>query len=343
MADTKKIGDVLRSKREEKNFSIEDIAHKTKINLNILKSLEANDLESLPNKTYIRGFIKNYAKAISLDPDFAMEVMEETYNDHYNPAPEVTEPEELATEEKVSQEEKPVENQVVQKTKPKKKKHKQEHKQEHKQNINVEPEKEDPQQKFFDSIQNFVEKFCTKRTALTLTGVFGIVISISVVVDIVQKLQTEDHSQMAKTEVVAPKPVIKSADANLLQMEAAKKLAEKMAAPKKEEIVKEAPKKVDVVKEAPKKDAPKKEVAKKEAKLPKGKFPFKDFYQAPANLFTVKDLNEKGVVPEHILDLMDDDKERVFIKATEGDTYISYQSDDGPIKRFVLKNTHGQT
>ncbi|HEX2804515.1 MAG TPA: RodZ domain-containing protein [Sphingomicrobium sp.] len=61
------VGERLRSAREEKGFSLEDIASETRIPLRHLESLEASDWDKLPALTYTIGFAKNYANAVGLD------------------------------------------------------------------------------------------------------------------------------------------------------------------------------------------------------------------------------------------------------------------------------------
>ena len=61
------VGERLRAAREEKGFSLEDIAAETRIPLRHLESLEAADWERLPAPTYTIGFARNYANAVGLD------------------------------------------------------------------------------------------------------------------------------------------------------------------------------------------------------------------------------------------------------------------------------------
>ncbi|HET7316221.1 MAG TPA: helix-turn-helix domain-containing protein [Sphingomicrobium sp.] len=60
-------GERLRAAREEKGFSLEDVASETRIPLRHLESLEAGDWERLPAPTYTIGFAKSYASAVGLD------------------------------------------------------------------------------------------------------------------------------------------------------------------------------------------------------------------------------------------------------------------------------------
>ena len=73
------LGDYLKQKRLDKNFSLEKLSQKTKISVNILKSLEANDFENLPSAAYIKGFVTSYVKVLGLPLSEAINKMEYTY------------------------------------------------------------------------------------------------------------------------------------------------------------------------------------------------------------------------------------------------------------------------
>jgi cytoskeletal protein RodZ len=64
---TPSVGDRLRSAREAKKLSLEDIADQTRIPLRHLQNLEAGDWAALPAPTYTIGFAKSYASAVDLD------------------------------------------------------------------------------------------------------------------------------------------------------------------------------------------------------------------------------------------------------------------------------------
>lgn len=77
------IGELLRSKREEKGLNLKTISQQTKIHMGLLEHLENNDLAKLPSKTYVRGFVKSAAKILGINQEVALEVLEATYNrDH---------------------------------------------------------------------------------------------------------------------------------------------------------------------------------------------------------------------------------------------------------------------
>jgi cytoskeletal protein RodZ len=73
------LGDYLKQKRLDRNFSLEKLSQKTKISVNILKSLEANDFDHLPSAAYIKGFVTSYVKVLGLPLHEAILNMEYTY------------------------------------------------------------------------------------------------------------------------------------------------------------------------------------------------------------------------------------------------------------------------
>ncbi len=61
-------GEVLRRNRESLGIELEEISAITKINDQHLRSIEANHYDELPAPVYLRGFLKQIAKCLSLDP-----------------------------------------------------------------------------------------------------------------------------------------------------------------------------------------------------------------------------------------------------------------------------------
>ncbi len=79
------IGELLKSKREEKGLNLKTISQQTKIHMGLLEHLENNELAKLPSKTYVRGFVKSAAKILGIKQEVALEVLEATYNrEHKN-------------------------------------------------------------------------------------------------------------------------------------------------------------------------------------------------------------------------------------------------------------------
>lgn len=74
------IGELLRSKREEKGLNLKTISQQTKIHMGLLEHLENNELAKLPSKTYVRGFVKSAAKILGINQEHALNILEATYN-----------------------------------------------------------------------------------------------------------------------------------------------------------------------------------------------------------------------------------------------------------------------
>ena len=65
----KRVGEILKSQRERKELSLQDISNKTKIRLDYLEYIESGEYDKLPEEVYVVGFIRNYAESIGLNPE----------------------------------------------------------------------------------------------------------------------------------------------------------------------------------------------------------------------------------------------------------------------------------
>ncbi|MBU1247954.1 MAG: helix-turn-helix domain-containing protein [Proteobacteria bacterium] len=74
--DFKEMGQLLRQQREKLGLSIADISENTRISRSILMIFENGNTEELPHPVYAKGFIRNYAKALGLDPMECSRVLE---------------------------------------------------------------------------------------------------------------------------------------------------------------------------------------------------------------------------------------------------------------------------
>ena len=63
------IGQQLRKKRETRRISLEQASQATRIRLRYLQALEADNLELLPSKVQVRGFLRSYAQYLDLPVD----------------------------------------------------------------------------------------------------------------------------------------------------------------------------------------------------------------------------------------------------------------------------------
>ena len=66
------VGQALQTARLAKGLSASDVAKALKLSLRQVDALEADDWQSLPCNTIIRGFVRNYARLLGLDSDRLM-------------------------------------------------------------------------------------------------------------------------------------------------------------------------------------------------------------------------------------------------------------------------------
>jgi transcriptional regulator with XRE-family HTH domain len=69
------LGEILRKAREQKGLSLEEVEAITRIRRKHLEALESDDFASLPPATYVKGFVKNYATVLGLDPQQMLELL----------------------------------------------------------------------------------------------------------------------------------------------------------------------------------------------------------------------------------------------------------------------------
>jgi len=61
------LGNILRTTRESLGWSIEDVAHRTRIPQAILHQLENNDYSTFPSLTYAKSFLGRYCDYLNID------------------------------------------------------------------------------------------------------------------------------------------------------------------------------------------------------------------------------------------------------------------------------------
>jgi cytoskeletal protein RodZ len=62
------IGHILREARENKGLTLEEVQERTRINVRYLAALEDSRYDALPTSVHARGFLRNYARFLGLDP-----------------------------------------------------------------------------------------------------------------------------------------------------------------------------------------------------------------------------------------------------------------------------------
>ena len=66
------LGEQLRHAREARGLSLRELEEATRIRVKYLRALEQGDLDALPTEVQLRGFLRNYARQVGLDPESAL-------------------------------------------------------------------------------------------------------------------------------------------------------------------------------------------------------------------------------------------------------------------------------
>jgi len=76
------VGANLRAAREALGLSTQEIAGRVKFSMRQVEALESDDAANLPQGTFLRGFIRSYARMVNLDPDVLLSETE-THTEHH--------------------------------------------------------------------------------------------------------------------------------------------------------------------------------------------------------------------------------------------------------------------
>ncbi len=66
----------LKRAREDQRLTLADVADTTLINIKFLEEIERGNVSFMP-RTYVRAFVRDYAKAVGLNPDEIMKMMDD--------------------------------------------------------------------------------------------------------------------------------------------------------------------------------------------------------------------------------------------------------------------------
>ncbi len=97
------LGHILREARETKGLTLQEVQTETRISGRYLEALENGDYDRLPTPVHVRGFLRNYARFLGLDPQPLLDRYEygqgkrpkkksETFTDQQPLAPALKEP-----------------------------------------------------------------------------------------------------------------------------------------------------------------------------------------------------------------------------------------------------------
>jgi cytoskeletal protein RodZ len=283
------LGDYLKQKRLDKNYSLEKLSQKTKISVNILKCLEANDYGHLPSAAYIKGFVSSYAKVLGLSLDETIAKMEYTYlNILGKPFPHLNHTKAMTVQPSVksAQDLEPSPHEVI------------------------------------ESSDSIIENTKSALPVVILAVVIILFIGgYKLVSSIVENEVTGN-----KNSDLGPK--IESSSA-LVKQPVQVKPADKVEADSATDKPADSSTTVETPKEEPK-------------ALPEFErnFPNIDFKKVKGKLFQVKteapENDDETLIPKAIKDGINSSLQNVYIRASEGNTWLSYKIDNNPIVSVII-------
>lgn len=291
------LGDYLKQKRLDKNFSLEKLSQKTKISVNILKSLEANDLDHLPSAAYIKGFVTSYVKVLGLPLDEAISKMEYTYlNILGKPFPHLNHTKGMPAATAVHREMKP-----------------------------AAPGGEPSPHEVIESSDSIIEN---TKSALPIVILATVILVFIGGYKLISSI-VENEVNSSKQADLGPK--IESSSALVKQPE---KPAE---APKADTAATSA------TTDKPAETAATTTEEKKEETKPaefQRNFPPVEFKKLRGKLFSVKtdapENEDTEIFPQTIKEAMNSSMQNIYIKASEGNTWVSYKIDNNPIESVII-------
>jgi cytoskeletal protein RodZ len=289
-ASVQLLGDFLREKRMAKNFTLEKISQKTKINLNILRAIEANDYQNLPSAAYIKGFVTSYSKTLGLDQAEVHSKMEYTYYRVLGKAfPALNHTHNFKAQETTSG---TTENKEVQ----------------------------EAPHKVIENSKNVLE---STKSFLPIAIFAGVVVAF---IGGYQLISTVIQNEVEASKQQDLGPTFEPSSALLKDKQVPAK-------------VEEAPK-TDAA--ATEKTEEKKEEVVVEAKpeVPRN-FPVVEFRKIRSRLFSVvtdaPENDNEEILPPTIKKSMNPELQNIYIRATEGSTWLSFKVDEKPIESVIIE------
>lgn len=81
------VGEILRAEREKQGISVKDVEKGTSIRALYIQAIEDDKYSVLPGEVYLKGFVRNYASFLGLDPQAMMEVYKKSQEPQAPPTP----------------------------------------------------------------------------------------------------------------------------------------------------------------------------------------------------------------------------------------------------------------
>ncbi|MDD2701051.1 MAG: DUF4115 domain-containing protein [Sideroxydans sp.] len=79
-----KVGAILRNEREARGLSVEEIAERVKYSVRQVEALEHDEAEHLPEGTFLRGFVRSYARVLGMDESKLLEATHTQTEHHFD-------------------------------------------------------------------------------------------------------------------------------------------------------------------------------------------------------------------------------------------------------------------
>ncbi|RXZ45140.1 helix-turn-helix domain-containing protein [Crenobacter cavernae] len=81
------VGARLKAARESRGLSLGEVADRLKLSLKQLEAIEADRFEALPGATFVRGFVRNYARYLEVDAEPLMKALDAHFPSNVNEVP----------------------------------------------------------------------------------------------------------------------------------------------------------------------------------------------------------------------------------------------------------------
>lgn len=92
-ASNKRVGQILKEAREEKNLTVRDVSKETNIAIKFILALENEDYSQFPAETFTIGFLKTYADFLKLDTGNILQLYKgQQMEESQQPLQEMTQP-----------------------------------------------------------------------------------------------------------------------------------------------------------------------------------------------------------------------------------------------------------
>jgi cytoskeleton protein RodZ len=287
------LGEYLKQKRIDKNYTLEKLSQKTKISVNILKSLETDDYDHLPSAAYIKGFVTSYVKVLGIPLDEAINKMEYTYlNVLGKPFPALNHTKNMIASSPVTPrsqngDEDPTPHEVI-----------------------------ESGDSIIENTKSFLPIIIFGAIILVFVGGYKLISSV---------VESEVTDQKSKD--LGPK--IESSSALVKE-------------PSREKESKDDLRNAQNAKTSGDQVTPKENQASEEKPVVEFQrnFPPVEFKKVKGKLYNVKmdapENSDETLLPKQIKDSMNSDLQNLYIRAVEGNTWLSYKIDNNPIESVII-------